>query len=193
MQSLTAESTPRPKRRKLEHVEELKESEPTVEDLEKDVDGVEEEEEEEDPETATEGLLEDSDEPEDSSDPFEVHFADPDDNILVRRLKSVQNNQWSTRKTALPNIGRTVINLPEDDEYNAVTALPAISGPGELKLKQKLATVISKQISTFDDLEKSIAPLVFNYQDVLYCERTPAVSESLRRLTCLHAVNHIFK
>lgn len=191
MQSLAAESAPQPKRRKLEHIEEAKELDQVEEDLEDDVDGAEEEED--GPETAIDGLLEDDDEPEDSSDPFEAHFADPDDNILARRLKSVQSNQWSTRKTVLPSVGKAVIKLPEDDGYTTDTALPNISGPGELKLKQKLTVVISKQRPAFDELEKSIAPLIFNYQDVLYCERTPASGESLRRLTCLHAVNHVFK
>jgi U3 small nucleolar RNA-associated protein 25 len=68
-----------------------------------------------------------------------------------------------------------------------------MSGPAELKLKQKLAGVISKQLVEFDGLEKYIAPSIFNYQDILYCERRPTNSEILRRLVCLHVINHIFK
>jgi U3 small nucleolar RNA-associated protein 25 len=196
MQSLAAESVPHPKRRKLEHVGEPKQLAVADDDLQNDANGEDAdrvEEEEEGPETATDGLLEDDDEPEDSSDPFEAHFADPDDNVLAKRLKSVQKNQWTTRKAVLPSIGKAVISLPEDNGPSAATALPTISGPSELKLKQKLVAVMSKQRPNFDVLEKSAAPLIFNYQDILYCERTPASGESLRRLACLHAVNHVFK
>ena len=193
MQSLAADSAPQAKRRKLEHVEKLEQEDDDLEEAEADEKVDAEEEDEEGPETATEGLLEDDDEPEDSSDPFEAHFADPDDNTLARRLKSIQSNQWASRKAVIPGLWKAAISLPQDGEYSAATAFPTISEPGELKLKQKLATVISKQRPLFDDLEKSMAPLMFNYQDVLYCERTPAAAETLRRLMCLHAINHVFK
>ena len=191
MQSLAAESAPRSKRRKLEHIEEAKELERGDEDLENDADGVEEEEE--GPETAVDGLMEDDGEQEDTSDPFETHFANPDEHILARQLMFVKNNQWSTRKTVLPGIGKAIFNSPGDGGHTTDAVLANMSGPGELKLKQKLAVAISKQRPAFDELEKSLAPLIFSYQDVFYCERTPASGQSLRRLTCLHAINHVFK
>ncbi|KAG0652157.1 U3 small nucleolar RNA-associated 25 [Hyphodiscus hymeniophilus] len=193
MHSIVTESAPQSKRRKLEHIEESKklDSENNEGRVDEIVDDVEEDEE--GPETATDGLLDDDDGPEDASDPFEAHFADPDDNALARRLKSIQINQWTSRKAVLPGLGKVVIGLPQDDEYSAATTMAPVTKPGGLKLKQKLASVISKQRPAFDDLEKVIAPLIFNYQDILYCERAPAVGESLRRLTCLHAINHVFK
>ncbi|MBW1279549.1 hypothetical protein, partial [Escherichia coli] len=69
---------------------------------------------EEGPETATDGPVED-DEPEDSSDPFEAHFANPDDNLLAQRLKSVQRGQWSTQKIVLPNIGKSIFSIPQSE------------------------------------------------------------------------------
>lgn len=38
-----------------------------------------------------------------------------------------------------------------------------------------------------------MAPYIFNYQDVLFCNRTLANARSLRNITCLHALNHILK
>jgi U3 small nucleolar RNA-associated protein 25 len=197
MQSLAAESVSQAKRRKLDRSEEPRSTAQEEKGSKKacidegEVDDVEEAEE--GPETAVDGLLEDGDEPEDASDPFEAHFAEPDDNVLSQRLKSIQNNHWSSRKAVLPGVGKIVMNLPEDNQSRGIFALPTISGPGELKLKQKLATLVSKQRPSFDDLEKYIAPLIFNYQDIIFCERTPGNGEALRRLTCLHAVNHVFK
>ncbi|TVY20352.1 U3 small nucleolar RNA-associated protein 25 [Lachnellula arida] len=194
MQSLTADSVPQAKRRKLEHPTEVKEvpgsDSEDLEDQTRDADVVVEAEE--GPETATDGLLEEENDDEDASDPFETHFANPEDNFLSKRLKALQLNQWTTQKTLLPKFGKAVISLPQTDDTKT-GMIHTVSGPGDLKLKQKLAAVISKQRPTFDPLEKSIAAYMFNYQDILYCERSPINSESLRRLACLHAVNHVFK
>jgi U3 small nucleolar RNA-associated protein 25 len=199
MQRLIADSAPQPKRRKLDHSSDI--AAPQNEDLQDveddqirdDVNQVEEPEE--GPETAIDGLLEDGEEndSEDASDPFEAHFADPDENLLSRRLKSLQNNQWAIQKSLLPKVGRVIFSIPQEDD-SSLDSLPAtISGPGDLKLKQKLASVISKQKLSFDPLEKHIAPYIFNYRDVLYCERDLNNSQNLQRLVCLHAVNHVFK
>jgi U3 small nucleolar RNA-associated protein 25 len=199
MRRLIADSAPQPKRRKLDHGSEPAASQnEDLEDVEddqvrEDVDQVEEPEE--GPETAIDGLLEDGEEKdsEDASDPFEAHFADPDENLLSRRLKSLQNNQWATQKSLLPKVGRAIFSVPQEDDLRLDSAPATISGPGDLKLKQKMASVISKQRPSFDSLEKHIAPYIFNYRDVLYCERDLNNSENLQRLVCLHAVNHVFK
>ncbi|KAG4443466.1 rRNA-binding ribosome biosynthesis protein utp25 [Cadophora sp. M221] len=194
MQSFAAEAAPQAKRRKIDHVPEpMQLGEDDEENLDAKFDDADQvEEPEEGPETATEGVLEDEDDSEDSSDPFEAHFAAPDDNVLARRLKALELNQWTTQKTTFPKLGKAVISLPEKEEYK-IAVPAAIAGPGELKLKQKLAKAMVDQKPTFDPLEKSIAPLIFGYQDLLYCERNTARSDSLRRLTCLHAINHVFK
>jgi len=195
MQSFATDLGPQAKRRKLDPEagpESAKtEEEENLEAAAEDADEVEEPEE--GPETRTDGLLEDEDDLEDASDPFEAHFADPDDNILSKRLKSLEKNQWATQKVTIPKFGKVVIGIPEIDDKNDRTRPKPMSGPGELRLKQKLAGVMSKQRPEFGDLEKHIAPSVFGYQDLFYCERRPTNSESLRRLACLHAVNHVFK
>lgn len=199
IQSLTADAGPQAKRRKLDHapvpkVEEVKED--AEEDSEAPVEDADEvEEEEEGPDVAIDGLLnDDDDEEEDSSDPFEAHFADPDNNILSQRLEAIQKKQWVTEKSILPNVGKAIICVPTTDKVVSSVAVPSpILSHSDLKLKQKLTGVISKQRPTFDDLEKTIATHMFGYQDILYCERKPTNAENLRRLACLHAVNHVFK
>lgn len=193
LQSLAADAPPA-KRRKMDTgsapVEDGSDEDEDMEELAH-VDEVEEEEE--GPETAIDGTLDDDtdeEEEEDLSDPFEAHFANPDDNVLARRLKNLKKGVM-TQKKELVKIGRAVVAVPEADEQMDFPA--PISTPAGLKLKQKLAGPISKQRSKFDDLESTTAGALFNYKDVLYCERHPSNSERLRRLACLHAVNHVYK
>lgn len=198
MQSLSSDAAPQSKRRKLDHASDTatsKRENLTEQDdqgsVAEDADQVEEPEE--GPETATDDLLEEVEEDvEDSSDPFEAHFADPDDNVLAQRLKAIQQNQWISHKLQVPKVGKAVLSLPHKDSTKHVS-MEEISGPGQLKLKQKLATAMLKHRSSFDELERQVSPIMFNYQDMLFCERKTTNSESLRRLACLHAVNHVFK
>ena len=200
MQSLAIESGPHTKRRKLDHSQqggdiEPKRDVPDGAELERvDAENADDvEEDEEGPETATDGLLQEDEDLEDASDPFESHFAAPEGGILSQRLKSLRNNQWSTKKMVLPIDGKVVLSIPEPVDSTASVTSSPISGPENLKLKQKLSGAFIKQQTSFDKLERSIAPFIFNYQDVLFCSRHPGNAESLRRLTCLHMVNHIFK
>lgn len=197
LQSLAVDLAPQAKRRKVEtttqdNVVETHDRDPLVSTPADDVDEVEEAEE--GPETATEGLLEEEDpDMEDSSDPFEAHFADPDENILSRRLKALQKNKWMTQKLSVPGIGKAVTSIPYDLQAKNLAIPTALPGPASLKLKQKLASIFVKQNPVFDSLERVIAPCLFDYHDLLFCERTPANSNRLRRLACLHAINHVFK
>jgi len=184
MESFTASVSPQAKRRKIDQVPE---SRPSKVGQEEDFGaGIEDADEVQEPE-------EDEDDLEDASDPFEAHFADPDNNVLSRRLKSLDKNLWTTQKLSLPKFGKVTMSFPGDEDNKSSTGLKPISGPAELKLKQKLAGFMSKERPEFDEVEKYIAPAIFSYQDVLYCERRPTNSESLRRLACLHAINHVFK
>lgn len=192
MQSFAADSAPQAKRRKLNVEKEQKEDE-ELEPLNQDANDADlVEEEEEGPETATDGLLEDDEEEEDNSDPFEAHFANPDDNILSRKLQCLEKGQWAIQKSLLAKVGKAITSIPGNEEPKQTKPIN-INGPDELKVKQKLAGVIKKQCPTFDTLENSMAPLIFGYQDLLFCERNTSNAASLRRLACLHAVNHVFK
>jgi len=209
LQSLIVDAAPQAKRRKLEsfvendvHEERLGDalvlrSEQGVDRVENEGGGEgegEEEEEEEGPEAEVDGAFEeDEHETEDISDPFEVHFANPDDNILSRRLKALEKHLWSIQKISLPMVGKAVVCIPDDTKSSLPVIPMAITSPAGLKLKQKLAISLTKQSTTFDSWEQNFAPYLFNYNDILFCERNLANSDRLRRLTCLHAVNHIFK
>lgn len=193
MQSISAESSaPRVKRRKVDHnYEDEPPAAPEDQAHKMDMDAVDEAEE--GPETAIDELLdEDDDSAENRADPFRVHYADPDEALIAKRLKCLEANEWVTQKFTLPEAARCIMSIPEKTVTNHSTP-SQISDINELTLKARLAAVVSKQRPSLTDLEKTIAPIIFNYQDLLFCGRTLKNAEKLRRLSCLHVVNHIFK
>jgi U3 small nucleolar RNA-associated protein 25 len=192
LRSLTVDSAPTAKKRKLDKASGQEMQNPFEDDAAVDTSDIDRVEEvEEGPEADVEDILDEDDE--DDEDPFGVHFADPEENVLSQRLKAIQKNQWSSFRAVVPKLGKAILSTPGTSQSVGTWVPPVITGLNSLKLKQKLAATMSKQELTFNPLELRLAPLIFNYQDVLYCDTTPANSESLRRLTCLHAINHVFK
>ncbi|KAJ4265408.1 rRNA-binding ribosome biosynthesis protein utp25 [Fusarium torreyae] len=199
LQSFTESSAPSAKRRKIEHQEgpqsqsdegssSGEDDEADDEDAEKDIDRAEEE-----PEDQVEEQLDDDDDSEDEenpTDPFDVHFAHPDDDTVAKRVKAVQKGDWATKRALLQNLRATVM-YPGSDVGSEVPK--PIAGLDGLQLKQKLKETSSRKISEFDAVQRTLSPLLFNYNDVLFCDRTVRNSDSLRELTCLHALNHVFK
>lgn len=206
MQSLSKESAPSAKRRKLDHQSEevkpgkkLKQdaTKPEQEDTaaidedgeERDIDHVEEPEE--GPETEI-VVSDDEDDIPDESDPFETHFVTPNQEELQKRLKGIQADEWTQSHTE-QNGWRLIRNLPGKDAAQAAPLPAPIPGPSSLKLKQKLVEVATRKRPAFDNLEQVLYPLTFAYNDLFFCARTTKNAENLRRMACLHGVNHIFK
>ncbi|KAF1988124.1 U3 small nucleolar RNA-associated protein 25 [Aulographum hederae CBS 113979] len=132
------------------------------------------------------------DDEEDSSDPFEVHFANPDDNQLSRKLKALSKNEWERDRMPFGSLGRCTIQFPKDGPGHP-SKKRLMSSPTALNLKKKLQAPAVARIPRFNDVEQAVASLVFEYQDLIFGARTVANAEGLRRLTCLHALNHILK
>ncbi|CVK92830.1 related to spt5p [Fusarium mangiferae] len=194
LQSFSNEnSAPDAKRRKLNHRNSTQsqpeeDSSGEDEDTEKDIDHAEDEGEEE-VEENLEGE-EDSEDEENPTDPFDVHFAHPNDDAVSQRVRSVQKNDWATKRALLPNMRATIL-YPGSDTGSEIPK--PIAGLEGLQLKQKLRETSSRKIGDFDALQRNLGPLIFNYNDVLFCDRTVRNSDSLRELACLHALNHVFK
>lgn len=201
IKSLTEDSgPPSAKRRKLEH--QAASSEKPNDKLDQsedapveDVDHVEEAEQAPD-EADAEGAFDeedDEDEKADPSDPFENHFSIIDSVSIAKRLKAIEDSAWSTRKIAGQGI-RTLLNVPDTgDENDRITVPPPVSGPSDLSLKHRLQESLAGKKSSFDSLEQNLAPYMFGYQDLHFCNRTHSNGKTLRQLTCLHALNHVFK
>ncbi|CCT68670.1 related to spt5p [Fusarium fujikuroi] len=194
LQSFSNEnSAPDAKRRKLNHrnstqSQPKEDSSGEDEDTEKDIDHAEDEAEEE-VEENLEGE-EDSEDEENPTDPFDVHFAHPNDDAVSQRVRSVQKNDWATKRALLPNMRATILHPGPDTGSEIPKPIAGLEG---LQLKQKLRETSSRKIGDFDALQRNLGPLIFNYNDVLFCDRTVRNSDSLRELACLHALNHVFK
>ncbi|KAI0456946.1 hypothetical protein F5B21DRAFT_119678 [Xylaria acuta] len=202
MQSLAKDSAssaaPSAKRRKLDHqppqdevpsaVDEKKEP---SDDEERDVDLVEEPEEEPANEVDPDEDGDDDDIP-DATDPFETHFVNPDSAEYNTRFKGIQSNVYQAKQME-KNGWRIVRSIPGHDSDQTRQPPTTLSGSSNLKLKHRLIEIANKLRPTFDKLEQVLYPITFGYQDLLFCGRSANNSENLRRMACLHAVNHVFK
>ena len=131
----------------------------------------------------------DDDEQLDTTDPFESHFSAPDLKDVSLRLISIKEEDWLTSKVSAQG-SREIFTVPQTGLSSDFSPPAAVSSPHQLKLKKRLAEVNTKP---FRPAEQKVAPLLFNYYDTLFCERTPDNGDELRRMASLHAVNHILK
>lgn len=133
---------------------------------------------------------EDSDDEVDTTDPFDAHFANAEEQLTTKRVEAAKKGQWATKRAMLQSWRATVMSAGSDEP----TAPPTVSGIDGLKLKQKLReTATKKKMMRFNDVERALAPVLFDYRDILHCDRSVKNSQSMRQLVCLHALNHIFK
>ncbi|GIZ44615.1 hypothetical protein CKM354_000780800 [Cercospora kikuchii] len=126
-----------------------------------------------------------------SEDPFEVHFANPDDNELKRRLEAIQSSQWKMEKQSLGGKINATLHSPACVDGSA--ARKPVSAISNLPLKERLSRHADKHITLGTPLDQTFASHLFNYSDVLLGNRTSRNAESLRVMTAFHAVNHVLK
>ncbi|PNY23840.1 U3 small nucleolar RNA-associated protein 25 [Tolypocladium capitatum] len=191
-------SVPKAKRRKLEHPESRQRAEspspPSEEEDagEKRPEDVDQVDEEEDP---TIGLDEQPDDGSDSededamTDPFDVHFAHPDELAIAKGVKAAKDGEWATKRAMVQSLRATMMAPGSECSFDAPQ--PA-SGLDDFNLKQKLKETAGKKMAKLDEAQKAVMPLLFDYRDVLHCDRTVSNSNSLRQAACLHALNHVF-
>lgn len=192
LQGFNDSSAPTAKRRKLDHqsTDSAAQPGPDNADSDQDVDQVEEEEEEADAGIEEQLDDEDSEDEQETSDPFDLHFAHPDEETSSARVKAAKAGEWTTTR-AMVQPWRATFQQPGSQNSEAVPS-PA-ADLSSFRLKQKLSETASKKLAKFGDVEKSLGPLLFSYRDILHSDRTPRNAQSMRQLVCLHALNHVLK
>jgi U3 small nucleolar RNA-associated protein 25 len=136
--------------------------------------------------------VDDVEDVEDASDPFEVHFATPEQR-LTSALTAAKAGRWLHQPLNFNPSGRLRLSRPDDGDTAETSPLPPLTSPDQLKLKKRLVEPCQKVFSQIDGLIKSLAPYVLRYQDLLFAARSVQNASSLRRLTALHILNHVFK
>ncbi|XP_044721356.1 utp25, u3 small nucleolar RNA-associated SSU processome protein 25 domain-containing protein [Hirsutella rhossiliensis] len=198
LQSLNESSNPKAKRRKLEHPASPQQAPSSLshqrengdDEEPEDVDKADEEEEptvdpDEQPQSDS-----DSEDGDASADPFDAHIAQPDKSSVAKSVQAVKDGQWTTKRALIQSL-RTTLMSPGLE--SALEVPESVAQVDALKLKQKLRETASTKMSNLDASQRALMPLLFEYRDVLHCDRTVANSHGLRQLVCLHALNHAFK
>ncbi|KAK4172002.1 hypothetical protein QBC36DRAFT_198031 [Triangularia setosa] len=202
MKRLIESNPQKAKRRKLDHAPaEDNQPEPAPEsgeeekgnDEEKGAPDVDEvEETEEDPADIQPDDLFDDDDDLDETDPFETHISNPDEKTVPLRVRAAQSGKWKMQRQPFEST-RAYWSYPQTEDGQELPLPVPATGVSNLHLKKRLKEVMESQRSTFNAVEKTIAPFLFNYRDMLYCDRTVGSSEDIRRLAALHALNHLYK
>ncbi|XP_048586436.1 U3 small nucleolar RNA-associated protein 25 homolog [Nematostella vectensis] len=129
-------------------------------------------------------------------DPFSVHYEQDLDDVIQAKLDSKDAFERVTLMDG--EVGKMMICKP-------VLEVPLVEVPKMKNLSLSHHKVKAKLIKTWDNLynasgKASLSALqsnLFNYinsyQDLFYHHRTFENAEEIRRLYCLHAVNHILK
>ncbi|KAG5966979.1 rRNA-binding ribosome biosynthesis protein utp25 [Claviceps cyperi] len=203
LQSFTESSFHKAKRRKLEHNAPSEQSAP--EKMDGKMDDSDTEEREDVDEAEAEDDLEkegeqqedepDSEDDEDVTDPFDTHYAHPDNAKVGKAVKAIKDESWTISRALVNTLRATVMTVDSEasDSSSGKAVIPQSCGLEGLKLKQKLQETAAKKMDQLDATERAILPLLFGYKDIFYCDRTVKNAGRLRQAVCLHALNHVFK
>ena len=184
-------SEPQRKRRKISNDQDFR----GIEVLGEEVDPIEEPESRDDSGAeALESDMEDADQSGEIHDPFMKHFGRPDDdNELEQKIQAVKENNWSTMEPRKIQKWSYTLKIPQVSGSDHEPCSNTVSVPKELTLKQRLRESSGRLMPPLDKLSGNLASNLFNYHDILFPHRTLDNSEILRKLACLHAINHVFK
>ncbi len=184
-------SEPQRKRRKISNDQDFR----GIEVLGEEVDPIEEPEDREDSGAeVVESDMEDAVQSSENHDPFMRHFSGPDDDKeLEQKIQAVKESNWSTVKPMKIQKWSHTLKVPLVSGSNPEPRSHTVSALKELTLKQRLRESSGKILPPMDKLSGNLAFSLFNYHDILFPHRTLDNSEILRKLACLHAINHVFK
>ena len=181
----TQQTEPQPKRRKIQ-------KEKILEVVDEDLVEAEEPDLAEDLEADSE--VEGDATAESSEDPFVRHFSDRDEASMAQAIKDASLYKASHAKLVKPEGWSTTSEGPLDRANNATTGgRNNVTSINDLHIKQKVKGAALKLVPRLDGVAANVASDIFCYKDVLFPQRTLENAELLRKLSCIHSVNHVLK
>lgn len=129
-----------------------------------------------------------------ASDPFEVHFAQPNEDLLkVCNTANYQQDIFSTDQST-SKLLRVISTKPD---FGTATGQPLPRTPLQslrnVKLKRRLQGPALESMPKLSDDQLTLAQPLFNYEDVCFGNRRVSNADGLRDLVTLHTLNHLFK
>lgn len=70
------------------------------------------------------------------SDPFEVHFANPGNNVLSQRLSAMAQNSWQTTKSDYGDLYKGILMTPAVSQDAQAKAGTHLANPKFLKVRK---------------------------------------------------------
>lgn len=124
------------------------------------------------------------------SDPFATHFGPADAFVDSQEVLSAKSNDWVTSRELVQSL-RATIQRPAGAIEAAIPR--SARTLDAFHIKPRLGEIVAKRSKKVDIAQSAISPVIFNYHDTLFCDRTVANSDRIRMSTCLHALNHVLK
>ena len=122
-------------------------------------------------------------------DPFEQHYAFTSDKDFSGKVAAVKEQQWRTQVS----VSTTGVKSASTGVLDSIPSARPVKTIGDLHLKRRLYETGQDVIGSLEKEEKELAAKISNYADVICGHRAPRSAGRLRDVTCLHALNHIFK
>lgn len=126
-----------------------------------------------------------------AADPYHHHLVS-DSSEVASRLDAAKNNSWIAITSKTWDDSNLYISVPGTVDAE-ITFGKGCTLPQHLWLKRRLLGDNDDTAEGFDATQKALAPYLLTYHDILFSKRNVSNAGSLRRICCLHALNHVFK